>query len=317
MPRVDDVILDLSASLPRLGPLRAALAAHDWRAARHLLAEAAPAERTLLTFGTGPADVGDLVGFLGHVLGVDPDDADAAALLAHQHVAAAWRVRTDAPASQVSAEQFRAFDERLRQAEWVLVEAVARRPDDPTLWTVRLTSARGLGLDLSELRRRYDRLAAVDPAHLPGQEQLLQALYPKWGGSWPAAFGFARECVASAPPGSLNPVLVVDAHVEQWLELRQSDPAGATTYLGRDDVRAEVVDAAQRSVWHPSYVPAAGWVRALSTFAFVLGEQGDQQGAADVLGRLGPLASRSPWDLVGDPVAVVRERRARAFGVPR
>jgi hypothetical protein len=313
---VDDVILDPAAALERLAPLRSALAAHDWAAARRVLDAAGPAERTLLVLAAGPPDP---EGFLGHVLATDPDDSGAAALLAQHLVAAAWRIRTHAPAAQVSQEQFRQFDEGLRRAEWVLVEAVARRPDDPTLWVVRLASARGLGLDGSEIRRRYDRLAAIDPQHLPGQAELLQSLCPKWGGTWPTAFAFARECAAAATPGSLNPVLVVDAHVERWLELRQSDAAAAAGYLTTDEVRTEIVDAAQRSVWHPAFVPAPGWVQALSTFALVFSEQGDQRAAADLFARLGPLASAAPWDsLSADPVALVRERRAAAFvGAPR
>jgi hypothetical protein len=193
---VDDVILDPAAGLERLSPLRSALAAHDWPGSRRILDEAGPSERSLLVLTAGPYDP---EGFLSHVLARDPDDSRAAALLAQHLVVTAWQARTQAPAEQVGRDRFRQFDDGLRRAEQVLIEAAARRPDDPTLWVVRLSTARGLGLDLSEIRRRYDRLAALDPAHLPGQAELLQALCPKWGGTWPAAFGFAKECATAAP----------------------------------------------------------------------------------------------------------------------
>lgn len=312
---MDDVILDPAAGLERLAPLRSALAARDWGAARRVLDGAGPAERTLLVLTAGPHDP---EGFLGHVLAADPDDSGAAALLAQHLATVAWQVRTQAPASQVSREQFRQFDAGLQRAEQVLVEAVARRPDDPTLWVVRLATARGLGLDPSEIRRRYDRLAALDPAHLPGQAELLQALCPKWGGTWPAAFGFARECALSAPEGALNPVLLADAHVEKWVELRQHDPATAFAYLTTDEVRTDIDEAARRSVWHPDFRAVPGWVQVLSTFALVFSEQGDQRAAAALFARLGPLATAAPWNsLSPDPVALIRQRRAAAFGAAR
>jgi len=312
---VDDVILDPAASLERLTPLRSALAAHDWPTVRRVLDAAAPIERTLLVLTAGPHDT---EGFLRHVLADDPDDSRAAALLAQHLVTLAWRTRTYAPSRQVSREQLRGFEDGLARAEQVLVEAAARRPDDPTLWVVRLSTARGLGLDLSEARRRYDRLAALDPSHLPGQAELLQSLCPKWGGTWPEAFAFAQACAAGAPGGALNAVLVVDAHVEHWLDLRSQDPAAAATYLTGDAVRAEVVDAAQRSVWHPDFLPGAGWVQVLSTFALVFSEQGDQRATADLFARLGPLGTVAPWSsLTTDPVALIRERRAAAVGVVR
>jgi hypothetical protein len=312
---VDDVILDPAAGLERLAPLRSALAARDWGASRRILDEAGSSERTLLVLTAGPHDP---EGFLGHVLAADPDDTRAAALLAQHLATAAWQVRTQAPASQVSREQFRQFDAGLQRAEQVLVEAVARRPDDPTLWVVRLATARGLGLDLSEIRRRYDRLAAIDPTHLPGQAELLQALCPKWGGAWPAAFGFARECALGAPEGSLNPVLLVDAHIERWVDLRQHDPATAFAYLTTEEVRADIDEAARRSVWHPEFRAVPGWVQVLSTFALVFSEQGDQRAAAALFARLGPLATVAPWNsLTPDPVALIRQRRAAAFGAAR
>ena len=84
--------------------------------------------------------------------------------------------------------------------------------------TARLITARGLRLGLSEARRRYHRLAEIDPYHLPGQWQYLQQLCPKSGGDWARTHAFARETAEAAPPGSFGPVLVAEAHLEHWLE---------------------------------------------------------------------------------------------------
>jgi hypothetical protein len=191
------------------------------------------------------------------------------------------------------------------------MDGAARNPADCAIWVYRLKTARGLRLGASELRRRYDRLAAQDPHHLPGQSQLLQSLCPKWGGEWPAAHAFARDRMLAAPPGSLNAGLVVEAHLEQWLA-RDGGRAGQR-YLADEPVRAQLYEAARRSVWHDDFRAAPGWVAVAHTFAMAFSLLGDQAATASLFVSLGNLASMHPWRYLGDPGREIRARRARAL----
>jgi hypothetical protein len=302
------VRFDPAAAYPEVASLRAALAGRDWPACRALLDAARPADRTQLLRAGGEEP--DLEGFLRAVLADDPADSTAAALLGFHLIRVAWRIRTGRRLRQVSRRPVAGFQERLVAAERVLIDAVARTPDDPALWVARLPSARGLGLGQAEARRRYARLAAIDQHHLPGQSQLVQQLCPKWGGSWDLMHAFAREATFAAPAGGPHAVLVVEGHLEHWLTL--GEKAGHR-YLAGDEVRAEIDAAARRSIFHPEFRRDIGWVRVMSTFAVLYGLLGDQNAAATTFTALDRFASEEAWSYFDNPASAVRRYRAAAF----
>ena len=316
-PAAGDVLTDPAAAHPEVHQLRAALRTRDWTAVRAVTDAAEPALRTgLVRIGGG--EVGPLAGgedFLRYVLARDPDDSTAAAMLGNHLIDVGWEIRSGARASHVSRSQFEQFHQWLIKSEQVLIDACARNPRDPALWVPRIITVRALNLGVSEGRRRYDRLSAVAPHHLAGQTQLLQELCPKWHGSWEQAHAFARECLETAPPGALNGVIVAEYHVERWLDL----PAGEDrAYLLGQGVRAELHEAAHRSVWNPAFRRTFGWVGAMSTFAMLFSVIGDEPAAASLLSALGPLASEHPWDyLGGEPAEQIRAARGRAFATGR
>jgi hypothetical protein len=199
----------------------------------------------------------------------------------------------------------------LAQAEQILIDAAARDPLEASVWVNRLISARGLELGGSEVRRRYDQLARIDPHHLPGQQQVLQSWCPKWSGSWEQVHGFARECMLAAPEGSLNAVLVVEGHLERWLDAEGGD--AGERYLNSAHARTEIYEAAHRSVWHPAFRRCYGWVGVQSTFAMAFSLIGDEPAAASQFAALGHLGTERPWDYLGDPGREIVKRRARAF----
>jgi hypothetical protein len=305
-------VLDPAAAYPRINALRTALDSGDWPECRSVLDAAEPVERTELTmiaFGeTG------LEKFLRGVLTGDPGDGAAGALLGQHLIGAAWRIRTAARSEQVSRERLAAFTEGLEAAERLLVDAAARSPHDPAIWTARLITARGLRLGRSEARRRYDRLAAIDPHHLPGQWQFLQQLCPKSGGVWALAHAFAGEVAAAAPPGSFDPVLIAEAHLEHWLEEHGRSAAAGRRYLSAGPVRDELNEAADRSVRHPAFRRTHGWVRVTSTFAMAFALLDDRPAAAALFTALGDLGSDRPWDYLGDPGPTIVKYRKRAGG---
>ncbi|MEV6343434.1 hypothetical protein [Actinoplanes sp. NPDC051851] len=287
--------LDPAVAYPKAAHLRTALTGRDWAAGRELLDDAEPVERTSLIQICGRTpEIADL---LRGVLRENPADGAAGALLGTHLTAAAWAPRRRGRVRDLAAG--------LREAERVLIDAAARTPADPAVWTARLTTARGLELGQSEARRRYDRVAAVDPHHLPAQRRMLRQLCPKWGGSWAAAEAFAHEASAAAPAGSLSPVLIVDVHLERWLTEK--------AHLRADAVRTEVYDAARRSVWHSDFRPTHGWVEVMNAFAVAFGLLDDQPAAATLFTVLGELATESPWIYLGDPAGTFVKYRDRAL----
>ncbi len=314
MSHPTDVVLDRAAAYPETAVLTAALARRDWPACRALLDSAAPMERTGLIQAV--AEEKDLEGFLREVLRGDPADGAASALLGNHLIKVGWEIRTSARAEYVSQEQFAAFHEWLSKAEQVLIDGAAYRPADPAIWAARLISARGLQLGLAETRRRYDRLVAADPNHLPGQLSFLQTLCPKWNGTWEQLHEFARDAAAAAPPGSPHGILVAQAHIEHIFEA-----GGAETmmrYLAAEPVRAEIYEAARRSIWHPEFRHGYGWLEALSTFALVFTLLDDQRSTAAAFTALGDLATETPWSYVdNDVVSQIRDARTWAFGGTR
>ncbi|MFJ8270994.1 hypothetical protein ACIQ8G_11665 [Streptomyces sp. NPDC094154] len=299
---------EVASAFPEAAWLRQAAAAGDWASARGYVdslpqgTDRAFAVRVL-------AEVPGTERSLHELVADAPDDVFALTVLGAREVQAGWEIRTDARAEHVSREQFAAFHARLREAEKRLIRATALDPSYDAAWAERLNTARGLQLGQNEARRRYDRLAAHHPHHFTGQARLLDQLSPKWGGSWQAAHGFAQECLRGAPGGALNGGLVAEAHMEHWLELEAGRER--TQYLRQPHVHAELVEAAERSVAHPHFRPAYGWVTVQGCFAALFSLIGDRARAAAHFRALGNLASEYPWSYLGEPAeAYVKHRDA-------
>ncbi|MFE9675940.1 hypothetical protein ACFYO5_17710 [Streptomyces sp. NPDC006259] len=284
---------------PELIPLRTAALAGDW-----------PAVRAFVSGLDSVAKVSTASSVLAEIPGVEtmleraaaelPGDPLPRTLLAERYVHIGWDIRSGARAQHVSQDQFEQFHSWLRRAEQLLIEVCAEQPAYAPAWTVRLTTARGLQLGQAEARRRYDRLAAHHPHHYRAQTQLLQQVCPKWGGSWEAAHGFARECATAAPDGSVPATAVALAHIEHWLDLAGAD---GTAYMRGVPVRDDLRFAAQVSVLHPAYRPDWDSVGAHSAFAFAFSIGGHHADAAPHFAFLGDRATEFPWQYTGDPKA--------------
>jgi hypothetical protein len=311
MSDASDLVFDPAAAYPEIAGLRQALDRRDWTACRNVLDAVPPADRSALIRTGSKAD--GLENFLRDVLRRDPADSTAGALLGYHLIQVGWDIRTGARAQYVTRDQFTAFHDWLTKAEIVLIDAAARTPGDPAVWTARLPSARGLGLGRSEARRRYDRLAAADPHHLPGQVEFLQQLCPKWSGSWELLHPFCRDAMLATPPGSPHALLVAEGHIEHWLELAEDDLDAGRLYLATEPVRTELYEAAHRSVWHPEFRRTYGWLAALHAFAFVFSVLDDHRAAASMFTAIGRHGVEFPWQYLGEPVATFTTRRARAL----
>lgn len=238
-----------------------------------------------------------------------PDGRLIMVLEAHCLVHRAWRHRGRAAAEHTTRDQMDRFRADLVAAERLLTTVIAADPAQVDAWALRVTTARGLQLGIGELRRRYDRLMALSPRHLPAQRDMLQAMCPKWFGTWPEAFSFARDLQTDASPGGLEGIVIVEAHLEGWAE---HGPA----YLAQEAVIAEVVAAAEISVMHPDFQPVPGWREAHSAFALFF-SLADLPGHAAVhFHALGDHPVESRWSYLPDPARQFALHRSTALGGP-
>ncbi|MFG2310328.1 hypothetical protein ACGFS9_16905 [Streptomyces sp. NPDC048566] len=298
---------------PDLVPLREAAARGDWPATAAFFARLDTEEER--SFASGLlAEVDGVEGYLEAASADHPGDPLPRTLLAERYVHIGWAIRSRAMAEHVSREQFTSFHSWLRRAEQVLIEVCAEHPASAHAWTVRVTTARGLELGAAEARRRYDRLSAHHPHHYPAQTQLLQNVYPKWGGSWEAAHGFARECATEAPDGSHAGALVATAHVEHWAEL---EGARRATYLRDVAIRDDLRFAARVSVLHPAYRPRFHGTGAHGVFALAFALGGHHADALPHFRELDAPPPDSPWHYFSDPPAVFAKYRHAALSAAR
>ncbi|MET7288563.1 hypothetical protein [Streptomyces sp. NPDC005573] len=298
---------EVASAFPEAAWLRQVSAARDWASVRRYV-DGLPQEVSRSFLVSVLDEVPGIEGWMREILAADPDDVLALTVLGAREVAIGWEIRTAASAKQVSRAQFTALHAHLRRAEQALIRATALDPASDAAWAERLTTAMGLELGQNEARRRYDRLAAHHPHHFNGQGRLLQQLCPKWGGSWEAVHGFARECLLNAPEGALSGAMVAEVHLEHRLALRGQE---REAYLRQPHVHAELAEAADRSVFHPQFRRDYGWVTAQSVFAAMFSLVGDLPRAAACFRALGPLASKYPWSYLGDPAeALVKHRDA-------
>nr|AUV64157.1 hypothetical protein [Streptomyces citricolor] len=303
-------VFDPAAVVPELTRLHHAAVAGDWPAIDTLFAEEPDPYGTVVLADT-LAEVPGVEQLLGRVLEHQPHHPLATALLADRHIHLAWEARTGAWAKDVTPEQWEAFRAHLNQAEQLLLWATAYDPGHALAWKLRLTTALGLSLGLSESERRYRNLARVSPSPYGGQRTRLQQLLPKWGGSWEAAHAFAQECFREAPPGGLGGAVVAMYHVERWSSFAAKD---RPEYLRRPQVRQELTEAAAGSVLHPACRARHGFVTAHSMFAMLASLADDRQAAAAHFRAMGPYGHTSPWTLLGgDAEALFTEHRDRAL----
>ncbi|MFJ1751331.1 hypothetical protein [Kitasatospora sp. NPDC088134] len=297
---------DLLKAFPDLAALRDSAEQRRWEeTAAFFAALTDPADRsTAMAVLPRTPETG---AFLQQVAADRPGETLPLVLQAHRYVRLAWEARGNGRAKYVSAEQAVVFRRRLTVADKLISEVLTRVPDNTDARRLSLITSRGLGLGLTRTRARYDCLAEQDPHDYEAQSQLLQQLLPKWGGSWNAAFAFARQCRAAAPAGALDPALLAQAHIERWLNVGgKKDPA----HLHRPETVDELVDAARASVLHPDFRGGYRFLEAHGLFAATFGLAGRHDLAAPHFHALNGYADEAPWDYLRSLTSI---RRSTAY----
>jgi hypothetical protein len=303
-----ELIFDRYAPFPELTWLHTAAERGDWPEIQRIYGGLGSWEMRTAAVRA----VGEVAGSERFLEPAAQADGLARLMLASRYVELGWEARTAARAPRVSQDQFKTFHEHLRSAEKLLIDITAEDPANAAAWTMRLMTVRGLELGQSEALRRYERLAAHHPHHLAGQWQILQQLCPKWGGTFEKLHAYASERTAASPPGSMNAILVVNAHLEHGMSL---EGAERLMYLQNPPVRDDVYRAAAHSVLHPAFQPGHNWVSAHSYFAMFHSVAGDRNAAAVHFRAMGGWATREPWShFFGSPEQKFVEHRSAALG---
>ncbi|MFE5492717.1 hypothetical protein ACFQ7Z_22600 [Streptomyces virginiae] len=286
--------------IPALAALRSAVRRQDWTAVAASFDELDDEDDRALACRVVAETDGSEV-FLRQAAERSPRDPLPRTLLADRLIQVGWGIRTSHRAQHVSKRQFDDFHAHLRRAEILLIDVCAEHPQYALAWYLRVITSRGLELGAGETRRRYDRLAEHHPHHYSGQSQLLQQICPKWGGSWEAVHGFARECAANAPDGSPNGALVAIAQLENYLDIAEQTSTGAASaYLRTLDNQTRRLEAAARSVLHPACrADAFRTVDAHNAFAAAHSAAARHAAAAPHFRALGDHASEFPWCYLG------------------
>ena len=137
---------------------------------------------------------------------------------------------------------------------------------------------------------------------------MIQTLAPKWAGSLPAMFDFARS-TAAAPVGSSAHVALVQAHYEAAAE------EGSAMYWRLPGVREDVLAAAARSIDSPSGGPSPASIADHNWFLYTYARLGEWERFRRELPIVGGRLT-SPWPLLQDPVAAYFAFRQRAAARP-
>lgn len=256
-------------------------------------------------------EVPELDDWLPRAIGDGAGDPLARAVLGARKVELAWSVRTGARAKDVSRAQFESFHAHLREAEEILYDAADLDRASVTAWYQILISGRGLQVGLPVLKRRFEAIITRCPDHPAAHRQMLQTLCKKWAGSHEQMHDFARETMRG-PYGGLLATAVPEAHIERWLDLGRGVPGGA--YMRTAEVRAELIEAAERSIARPDFASPRAPYYAYNAFAmaFSLAELAPQARAA--FAATDGVVTQAPWQYLNvDTVVPYTHWRTKAY----
>ena len=290
---------------PEFAPFTIATERRDWDTLRRRFAEL-PTDVDPTWAVKAATEVDGCEAFLTKLAKKERSSTLPRLLLGDRYITLAWEARTGKRAQYVSNDQFKVFFAYLQRAEKLLQSVTDDEPDNVAAWTTRITTARGLQLDVAEARRRYAMAAQAFPNPVFAQRQMLMMLCPKWYGTFPEVHAFARECDEAAPPGSINAAVVADGYVEAALDIKTSNERIA--FLSEPRVVEALRAAADRSVSHPNFLPTPGWIWANSVFAYAF-RFGGQYARALPLFQANGDRIVYPFANFKDPVALWRSAR--------
>lgn len=304
---------------PGPAAVASALQSGDWRSARNTLLSLSPVSRSH-ALGSGHLRTDPPVAAAERWVAEAPDDGWGHLMLGSLLTYWAWEARGSGYVSTVGENAWEVFFERLQRAEPVLWQASRLLPGEVDPWNQLIWSGIGLEIPLEELATRYDEGQRRVPFHSGLVNSTLQMLCAKWHGTTEQMFSYARMVVADAPLGSAAMGVLPMAYLEHLLELARdvSIDDACQSLFGRE-VREEVTAAAERSIFHPDFVPDAFGLAAANQF-LVVGYHGEYDPLSQrVIDLLRGRYCNSPFDYFGDADRMSRKAEvltAKALGRP-
>jgi hypothetical protein len=135
----------------------------------------------------------------------------------------AWFARGYGYADAVQPEGWELFFEYFTQAELALKKAWQLNTNDERIPTQMISVAEGQQKSRDEMELWFNRAMAINPNCFEACKYKLHYLYPQWYGSREEMVNFGRQCVASTNWGGTVPLILVDAHSEYSLFLKDSE----------------------------------------------------------------------------------------------
>jgi hypothetical protein len=207
----------------------------------------------------------------------------------------------------------------LGQAEEALQQAIRLRPALADPWIHLLASGQALGLDLPELRARFENAHSRVPFRPDACRRYLHGLSSRGGGSDDAMFEFARWVAAEAPVDSPARQALPMAHLEHGLGPRTPS---LTEHLAADRTIDELGPAlnAFLEATPPEASPAE--LTALNTFglALTVNDTTTARLVQECYRRIDNRPTSYPWSLYQDeeiPAVFAEVQRTQLRSVNR
>jgi len=235
----------------------------------------------------------------------------------HELVRRAYKHRGGAVTSYTAQEQFEGFARLLQRAEEANLEAAQRYPDNPVVYMNLILGYGGRRFDQDQLLQLSRRMNAACPGFLPGLNQVMTFLAPKWGGTTEEMFDYAKRMSAGPEKGNFLTTLIANAHIEQWGQLHLDEKhelAGA--YFTSDAVFQSLAAAYQRSQPFAENIELWQAARFYNSFAFCLMLMKQPEDASYLLNKLGSAVTKFPWCFYGETSEEAVYRVRLHLGLP-
>lgn len=224
--------------------------------------------------------------------------ADAYLISGAHCVMWAWEARGGGWSDTVTDDGWQQFFARLQRAKIELQKAAELAPADPTPWEWLLPCARGLQLEIEDSQEFFNEAIARDPRNFGAHSMMLQNLCEKWGGSSELMFAHARRASAKDRPGGKLHELIAVAHFEESGSVGR-DGGDAEAYFKQPDVRAEIAEAARKSIFADD-ADDEELLSSLNWFALLFSWMDENRLATQAFNRIkGRMAG--PWEVFEKP----------------
>jgi len=249
----------------------------------------------------------------------EADESEPLAFLVRgrARIARAWEARGNAPAAFLTEEAWQEVTIRMMAAERDLLRAAELDPADPTPWSYLITVGTTLAYPRPVVDNCFRQALARDAEHFGAHQRMLQHLCEKWHGDSGEALVFARNAAATCSTASDLPILIIDAHIEHWLYLRDFERLSrdAKAALRESGTLDECLNAYERSLGSASSDSRASTMLARNIAATWFYLVRDRKRLRQELAKIRNAWTADPWAYLEEPQAAYARATQYAKGL--